>query len=166
MALAQTYEQRWQRALKVERERCLRLEETVESLARQHNRLEEVCKKGSTTDEEPVARSPDSDADLLEAEDDDNDDDSFFDAVEDASIYEPQSYQLSLLPSHQRSTSDVSLASPLLGTDVQQCGGGHGPLDGLELEKEKSAAVPVVEEAPTSQGLPNALMPPFEVQRD
>lgn len=161
--LAQTYERRWQKALQIEQERRLRLEETVEALARQHNRLEEVCKQGST--EDAAARSPDSDADLLEADDDD-DDDSFFDAVEDASTCEQEPYQLTLAPSHRRSTSDVSLAAPLLAAEAQEQGLGRGPLEGVNLhieQDEKEAAMAVSESVRVPIGLPNALMPPCTV---
>lgn len=38
--LAQTHSKRWQKALQAEREQRVRLEETLEQLAKQHNHLE------------------------------------------------------------------------------------------------------------------------------
>lgn len=40
LALAQTHSKRWQKALQAEREQRVRLEETLEQLAKQHNHLE------------------------------------------------------------------------------------------------------------------------------
>lgn len=40
LALAQAHSKRWQKALQAEREQRVRLEETLEQLAKQHNHLE------------------------------------------------------------------------------------------------------------------------------
>lgn len=40
LTLAQTHSKRWQKALQAEREQRVRLEETLEQLAKQHNHLE------------------------------------------------------------------------------------------------------------------------------
>ena len=158
--LAQTYERWWQRALQVEQDRRLQLEETVEALARQHNRLEEVCKKESTSSENAVTRTSDSDANLLEVDDDD--DESFFDAVEDNSLTKQETLQAISLSPHHRSTSDTSLAAPLLASDIQQQHVGKGPLEGVQLhrEQEEGSVKTVVT---VSRGHPNALIPPITV---
>lgn len=48
--LAETHSRKWQRALQYEREQRIRLEETIEQLAKQHNSLERACRgaPGST----------------------------------------------------------------------------------------------------------------------
>lgn len=40
LALAQAHSKRWQKALQAERDQRVRLEETLEQLAKQHNHLE------------------------------------------------------------------------------------------------------------------------------
>ncbi|KAM6340219.1 oxysterol-binding protein 2 isoform 3-T3 [Alca torda] len=42
--LAETHSRKWQRALQYEREQRIRLEETIEQLAKQHNSLERACR--------------------------------------------------------------------------------------------------------------------------
>lgn len=42
--LAETHSRKWQRALQHEREQRIRLEETIEQLAKQHNSLERACR--------------------------------------------------------------------------------------------------------------------------
>lgn len=87
--LAQAYEKKFQKSLNVERVKRRRLEETVETLAKQHNKLEQVCKNvdirsmsmgnlhGHQTAQ--IARSP---GGTIELEEDDEDDhDEFFDAM-------------------------------------------------------------------------------------
>lgn len=47
LALAQAHSKRWQKALQAEREQRVRLEETLEQLAKQHNHLERAF-RGAT----------------------------------------------------------------------------------------------------------------------
>lgn len=47
MTLAESHSKRWQRALQYERDQRLRLEETLEQLAKQHNHLERAF-RGAT----------------------------------------------------------------------------------------------------------------------
>lgn len=42
--LAETHSRKWQRMLQYEREQRIRLEETIEQLAKQHNSLERACR--------------------------------------------------------------------------------------------------------------------------
>lgn len=42
--LAETHSRKWQRVLQYEREQRIRLEETIEQLAKQHNSLERACR--------------------------------------------------------------------------------------------------------------------------
>lgn len=47
LSLAQNYSKRWQKALQVERDQRVRLEDTLEQLAKQHNHLERAF-RGAT----------------------------------------------------------------------------------------------------------------------
>lgn len=47
LSLAQSHSKRWQKALQVERDQKIRLEETLEQLAKQHNHLERAF-RGAT----------------------------------------------------------------------------------------------------------------------
>lgn len=47
LSLAQNHSKRWQKALQVERDQRIRLEETLEQLAKQHNHLERAF-RGAT----------------------------------------------------------------------------------------------------------------------
>jgi len=47
LGLAQTHSKRWQKALQAERDQRVRLEETLEQLAKQHNHLERAF-RGAT----------------------------------------------------------------------------------------------------------------------
>ena len=44
LELAQTQGRKWQKSLQYERDQRLRLEETIETLAKQHNVLEQACR--------------------------------------------------------------------------------------------------------------------------
>lgn len=44
LELAETHSRKWHRALQYEREQRVRLEETIEQLAKQHNSLERACR--------------------------------------------------------------------------------------------------------------------------
>lgn len=88
LSLAQAYEKKFLKSLNLEREKRRRLEDTVETLAKQHNKLEQVCKYVDIrsmsmvnlhNQNSQVARSP---GGSIEHEDDDEDDhDEFFDAM-------------------------------------------------------------------------------------
>uniref|UniRef100_A0A3P8NK34 Oxysterol-binding protein n=1 Tax=Astatotilapia calliptera TaxID=8154 RepID=A0A3P8NK34_ASTCA len=70
LTLAQTHSKRWQKALQAEREQRVRLEETLEQLAKQHNHLERAFRGAAQAN-----------ANVCFDEDDDNE---FFDAMEEA----------------------------------------------------------------------------------
>uniref|UniRef100_A0AAR2KLC0 Oxysterol-binding protein n=1 Tax=Pygocentrus nattereri TaxID=42514 RepID=A0AAR2KLC0_PYGNA len=76
LALAQAHSKRWQKALQAEREQRVRLEETLEQLAKQHNHLERAF-RGATV----LPASQSSGPGKGDASDDDENE--FFDACED-----------------------------------------------------------------------------------
>uniref|UniRef100_A0A3B5KWZ7 Oxysterol-binding protein n=1 Tax=Xiphophorus couchianus TaxID=32473 RepID=A0A3B5KWZ7_9TELE len=75
LALAQSHSKRWQKALQAEREQRVRLEEALEQLAKQHNHLERAFRGAAQAHSIVDNKGEASD------EDDDNE---FFDAMEDA----------------------------------------------------------------------------------
>ena len=89
MGLAQAYEKKFQKSLNAEREKRRRLEETVETLAKQHNKLEQVCKIVDIRSMSLISlqnhqnvQNQKSPGGTIEHEDDDEDDhDEFFDAM-------------------------------------------------------------------------------------
>ncbi|CAM9337687.1 unnamed protein product [Lampetra planeri] len=126
LSLAQSHSKRWQKALQVERDQRIRLEETLEQLAKQHNHLERAF-RGAT-----VLPSSYSNAALSskggvsgkgDASDED-DDNEFFDAMEDPAefITVPADPKY-----HRRSGSNVSGFSSETGIDDQS-------VNTLELE--------------------------------
>ncbi|XP_074547018.1 oxysterol-binding protein 1-like isoform X3 [Halichoeres trimaculatus] len=117
LSLAQSHSKRWQKALQVERDQRIRLEETLEQLAKQHNHLERAF-RGAT-----VLPSSFSNSNLGnkggsgkgDASDED-DDNEFFDAMEDPAefITVPADPKY-----HRRSGSNVSGFSSETGIDDQ-----------------------------------------------
>uniref|UniRef100_A0A8C6NH27 Oxysterol-binding protein n=1 Tax=Nothobranchius furzeri TaxID=105023 RepID=A0A8C6NH27_NOTFU len=79
LALAQAHNKRWQKALLAEREQRVRLEEALEQLAKQHNHLERAFRGAAQANAAPDNKGPGKG----EASDED-DDNEFFDAVEEA----------------------------------------------------------------------------------
>uniref|UniRef100_A0A8C7Z4Y6 Oxysterol-binding protein n=1 Tax=Oryzias sinensis TaxID=183150 RepID=A0A8C7Z4Y6_9TELE len=93
LSMAQTHSKRWQKALQAEREQRVRLEETLEQLAKQHNHLERAFRG---------AAQANASADSKMSDDDDNE---FFDAMEEA----PEFITVPADPQfHKRSSSNVS----------------------------------------------------------
>uniref|UniRef100_A0AAQ4NPT7 Oxysterol-binding protein n=1 Tax=Gasterosteus aculeatus aculeatus TaxID=481459 RepID=A0AAQ4NPT7_GASAC len=81
LALAQAHSRRWQKALQAERDQRVRLEETLEQLAKQHNHLERAFRGASqanATADNQSASGPG------KGEASDDDDNEFFDAMEEA----------------------------------------------------------------------------------
>ncbi|XP_042289757.1 oxysterol-binding protein 1-like isoform X1 [Thunnus albacares] len=118
LSLAQSHSKRWQKALQVERDQRIRLEETLEQLAKQHNHLERAF-RGAT-----VLPPSFSNASLGnkggasgkgDASDED-DENEFFDAMEDPAefITVPADPKY-----HRRSGSNVSGLSSETGMDDQ-----------------------------------------------
>ncbi|KAM8880868.1 oxysterol-binding protein 1-like isoform 2-T4 [Synchiropus picturatus] len=103
LSLAQAHSKRWQKALQAEREQRVRLEETLEQLAKQHNHLERAFRGAAQVN----AVSDNKGAVVPgkgEASDED-DDNEFFDAMEEA----PEFITVPADPQfHKRSSSNVS----------------------------------------------------------
>uniref|UniRef100_A0A8B9YY97 Oxysterol-binding protein n=1 Tax=Buteo japonicus TaxID=224669 RepID=A0A8B9YY97_9AVES len=81
--LAETHSRKWQRMLQYEREQRIRLEETIEQLAKQHNSLERACRgapglSSSSTGSVQSAKGEASDED---------EETEYFDAMEDAPAF-------------------------------------------------------------------------------
>ncbi|XP_030208632.1 oxysterol-binding protein 1 isoform X9 [Gadus morhua] len=90
LGLAQTHSKRWQKALQAERDQRVRLEETLEQLAKQHNHLERAF-RGATVLPSSLSNSAmdnkgSSDSGKGDASDED-DENEFFDAMEDPSAF-------------------------------------------------------------------------------
>ncbi|XP_078600385.1 oxysterol-binding protein 1-like isoform X3 [Branchiostoma floridae x Branchiostoma japonicum] len=112
--LAQTQGRKWQKTLQYEREQRLRLEETVETLARQHNSLEQQVRaqasqgslKAAPNDKAAADRKPESTAGS------DDEDGEFFDAIDETPDSE---FRTITIPdshlTHRRTPSGVSAAS-------------------------------------------------------
>ncbi|XP_041952980.1 oxysterol-binding protein 1 isoform X5 [Alosa sapidissima] len=117
LALAQAHSKRWQKALQAEREQRVRLEETLEQLAKQHNHLERAFRGATVLP--PSQSNPDADgkgpsSGKGDASDED-DENEFFDAMED-----PQEFiTVPADPKYHRSGSNVSGISSELGMDDQ-----------------------------------------------
>uniref|UniRef100_H3CKL9 Oxysterol-binding protein n=1 Tax=Tetraodon nigroviridis TaxID=99883 RepID=H3CKL9_TETNG len=109
LMLAQTHSKRWQKALQAEREQRVRLEETLEQLAKQHNHLERAFRgaaqaNASADNKVPFSLEGPAATGKGEASDED-DDNEFFDAMEEA----PEFITVPAEPHfHKRSSSNVS----------------------------------------------------------
>ncbi|XP_036407022.1 oxysterol-binding protein 1-like isoform X1 [Megalops cyprinoides] len=118
LALAQAHSKRWQKALQAEREQRVRLEETLEQLAKQHNHLERAF-RGATVLPAPTANSATDSKGSAPGKGDASDEDEeneFFDAMEDA----PEFITVPADPKyHRRSGSNVSGISSEIGMDDQ-----------------------------------------------
>ncbi|XP_017316496.1 oxysterol-binding protein 1 isoform X3 [Ictalurus punctatus] len=112
LALAQAHSKRWQKALQAERDQRVRLEETLEQLAKQHNHLERAF-RGATvlpaSSSNTTADSKGSAAAKGDASDDEENE--FFDACEEF-ITVPADPKY-----HRRSGSNVSGISSDMGMD-------------------------------------------------
>ncbi|XP_051994194.1 oxysterol-binding protein 1-like isoform X2 [Xyrauchen texanus] len=115
LALAQAHSKRWQKALQAEREQRVRLEETLEQLAKQHNHLERAF-RGATvlppSQSNPAIDNKGSAPGKGDASDED-DENEFFDACEDVQEF----ITVPADPKYHRSGSNVSGISSELGMD-------------------------------------------------
>ncbi|XP_041640686.1 oxysterol-binding protein 1-like isoform X6 [Cheilinus undulatus] len=117
LSLAQSHSKRWQKALQVERDQRIRLEETLEQLAKQHNHLERAFRGAtvlpSSFSNSTLGNKGGSGKGDASDEDDDNE---FFDAMEDPAefITVPADPKY-----HRRSGSNVSGLSSETGMDDQ-----------------------------------------------
>ncbi|XP_029989972.1 oxysterol-binding protein 1 isoform X4 [Sphaeramia orbicularis] len=118
LSLAQNHSKRWQKALQAERDQRIRLEETLEQLAKQHNHLERAF-RGATvlpsSFSNPALANKGGVSGKGDASDED-DDNEFFDAMEDPAefITVPADPKY-----HRRSGSNVSGISSETGMDDQ-----------------------------------------------
>uniref|UniRef100_A0A3Q2XH68 Oxysterol binding protein n=1 Tax=Hippocampus comes TaxID=109280 RepID=A0A3Q2XH68_HIPCM len=104
LALAQAHSKRWQKALQAEREQRVRLEETLEQLAKQHNHLERAF-RGAAAQANATADNKSAVAAAKGEASDEDDDNEFFDAVEEA----PEFITVPADPRfHKRSSSNAS----------------------------------------------------------
>ncbi|KAL6110892.1 osbp [Pungitius sinensis] len=118
LSLAQNHSKRWQKALQVERDQRIRLEETLEQLAKQHNHLERAF-RGATvlpSSFSNPALANKGGAPVKGDASDEDDDNEFFDAMEDPAgfITVPADPKY-----HRRSGSNVSGLSSEIGMDDQ-----------------------------------------------
>ncbi|XP_031574261.1 oxysterol-binding protein 1-like isoform X3 [Actinia tenebrosa] len=129
--LAQAQEKKWHKSLEYERHQRINLEETVEVLARQHNFLERACQRRGGG---PPGEPPDE----VVANDSDEDENEFFDAISEHSVSD-----LSVRGSQesiQSSTSSESYgkeveAKPLLPKEMEN------KVEGKKNEKLKENTV-------------------------
>uniref|UniRef100_A0A3B3B8Y1 Oxysterol-binding protein n=1 Tax=Oryzias melastigma TaxID=30732 RepID=A0A3B3B8Y1_ORYME len=82
LSLAQSHSKRWQKSLQSERDQRIRLEETLEQLAKQHNHLERAFRGATVLPSSFSNPSLDGPSGKGDASDED-DDNEFFDAMED-----------------------------------------------------------------------------------
>ncbi|CAF96608.1 unnamed protein product, partial [Tetraodon nigroviridis] len=116
LSLAQSHSRHWQKALQVERNQRIRLEETLEQLAKQHNHLERAF-RGATVlpphNNPALGRkgsvSPKGD------ESDEDDDNEFFDAMQDPAEF----ITVPADPKYHRPVATVLGFSSETGTDDQ-----------------------------------------------
>uniref|UniRef100_A0A8B9Q347 Oxysterol-binding protein n=1 Tax=Apteryx owenii TaxID=8824 RepID=A0A8B9Q347_APTOW len=101
--LAETHSRKWQRALQYEREQRIRLEETIEQLAKQHNSLERACRgaPGLSSGGAGSVQSAKGEAS------DEDEETEYFDAMEDAPAFitvtaDPKHHRYD--PPHSRAT--------------------------------------------------------------
>uniref|UniRef100_A0A3Q1G6P1 Oxysterol-binding protein n=1 Tax=Acanthochromis polyacanthus TaxID=80966 RepID=A0A3Q1G6P1_9TELE len=99
LALAQAHSKRWQKALQAEREQRVRLEETLEQLAKQHNHLERAF-RGAAQVNASVAGPGKGEAS------DEDDDNEFFDAMEEA----PEFITVPADPQFHKSVSSMAIS--------------------------------------------------------
>uniref|UniRef100_A0A672LZE2 Oxysterol-binding protein n=1 Tax=Sinocyclocheilus grahami TaxID=75366 RepID=A0A672LZE2_SINGR len=116
LALAQAHSKRWQKALQAEREQRVRLEETLEQLAKQHNHLERAFRGATVLPPSQSNPAIDSKGPVPGKGDvsDEDEENEFFDACEDVQefITVPADPKY-----HRRSGSNVSGISSELGMD-------------------------------------------------
>ncbi|XP_047222285.1 oxysterol-binding protein 1-like isoform X1 [Girardinichthys multiradiatus] len=142
LSIAQSNSKRWQKALQTERDQRIRLEETLEQLAKQHNHLERAFRgatvlPASSSNPNLSIKSGLSGKGDASDEDDDNE---FFDAIEDPTgfITVPADPKY-----HRRSGSNVSGISSEMGMDDQS-------FDELSLASN-SESLPPLELEPVRQ---------------
>ncbi|NXE43693.1 OSBP1 protein, partial [Ptilorrhoa leucosticta] len=115
MLLAQTHGKKWQKSLQQERDQRIRLEETLEQLAKQHNHLERAF-RGATVLPASTPGTGGSSKDLCcpakgDLSDEDDDNNEFFDA--------PEIFPMPDVMGHKRTGSNISGTSSDISLDEQ-----------------------------------------------
>ncbi|NWS91824.1 OSBP1 protein, partial [Toxostoma redivivum] len=115
MLLAQTHGKKWQKSLQQERDQRIRLEETLEQLAKQHNHLERAF-RGATVLPAITPGTGGSSKDLCcpakgDLSDEDDDNNEFFDA--------PEIFPMPDIMGHKRTGSNISGTSSDISLDEQ-----------------------------------------------
>ncbi|XP_052510617.1 oxysterol-binding protein 2 [Budorcas taxicolor] len=87
LELAEAHSRKWQRALQYEQEQRVHLEETVEQLAREHNSLERALRGAPGRAAGPRKGFSEGSLFTSKAEDSEDDDTEYFDAMEDAESF-------------------------------------------------------------------------------
>ncbi|KFP72440.1 Oxysterol-binding protein 1, partial [Acanthisitta chloris] len=109
--LAESHSRKWQRLLQHEREQRIRLEETIEQLAKQHNSLERACRGAPGLASAATSSASTTKGSVQSAKGEASDEDEeteYFDAMEDA----PAFITVTADPKHhRRSGSNLSGAS-------------------------------------------------------
>uniref|UniRef100_G3PXR0 Oxysterol-binding protein n=1 Tax=Gasterosteus aculeatus aculeatus TaxID=481459 RepID=G3PXR0_GASAC len=114
LSLAQNHSKRWQKALQAERDQRIRLEETLEQLAKQHNHLERAFRGATVLPSSFTIYFFNSGGASVKGDASDEDDDNeFFDAMEDPAGF------ITVPADPKRSGSNVSGLSSEIGMDEQ-----------------------------------------------
>ncbi|XP_013924045.1 PREDICTED: oxysterol-binding protein 2-like [Thamnophis sirtalis] len=109
--LAEAHSRKWQRALQHECEQRIRLEETIEQLAKQHNNLERACRGAPSLSANPAghaSRAGSVQSGKSEPSDEDEETE-YFDAMEDAHAVITVAAEPSKL--HRRTSVNISVPS-------------------------------------------------------
>ncbi|XP_069475236.1 oxysterol-binding protein 2 isoform X2 [Ambystoma mexicanum] len=120
LQLAETHSRKWHRVLQHEREQRIRLEETIEQLAKQHNSLERACRGAPDLSSGPICVSKTTKRGVhpvIKDTSDEDDETEYFDAMEDT----PPFITVTADPKHHRSAkSNQSGTSTVLSEDGNQ----------------------------------------------
>ncbi|XP_064416866.1 oxysterol-binding protein 1 isoform X2 [Latimeria chalumnae] len=117
LKMAQTHSRKWQKTLQYERDQRIRLEETLEQLAKQHNNLERAFRGATVLPANSPGSASSSKGSQGKADMSDEDDENeFFDAMENA----PEFITVPADPKfHKRTGSNISGTSSELALDLE-----------------------------------------------
>ncbi|XP_039188441.1 oxysterol-binding protein 2 isoform X2 [Crotalus tigris] len=108
--LAEAHSRKWQRALQHECEQRIRLEETIEQLAKQHNHLERACRGAPSLSANPTAHASRGSVQSGKGDASDEDEETeYFDAMEDAHAFITVAAESP--KHHRRTSSNISVGS-------------------------------------------------------
>uniref|UniRef100_F7F973 Oxysterol-binding protein n=1 Tax=Monodelphis domestica TaxID=13616 RepID=F7F973_MONDO len=86
LELAEIHSRKWHKVLQYEQEQRVRLEETIEQLAKQHNSLERACRGAPTNSQSDKPTQGDILLGIKGENSDEDEDTEYFDAMEDSSF--------------------------------------------------------------------------------